>query len=62
MLILCFILYTVALFAEVVLIHLCAKHIFGIDIPKIVNGVMNDMFDELCDTFENSEPNQRDQK
>ena len=62
MLILCCILYAVALVAEVVLIHLCAKNIFGIDIPKIANGVINDMLDEFCVNFENSEHNQRDKK
>jgi hypothetical protein len=62
MLIVLCILYAVGLSAEVLLIHLVSKHVFGVDIPKIVNDVINDMLGELCDDFEQSENNQRDNK
>jgi hypothetical protein len=62
MLILLFILYAVGLSAEVLLIHLVAKRVFGIDIPKIVNDIITDMLNDLCDNFEQSENNQRDNK
>ena len=47
MLIVLCILYAVGISAEVLLIHLVSKHVFGIDIPKIVNDVINDMLGEL---------------
>lgn len=62
MLIVLCILYAVGLSAEVLLIHFVSKHVFGIDIPKIVSDVINDMLGELCDDFEQSENNQRDNK